>query len=624
MKSYSFKVSRFRQTIHGTKNIILALGIILLITNSLIVMSTSVNASTFQQEPDNFVDRVAVNPNDDESNNRYIVVINGDPEATVGENVIFSCTVSENPEFLDETEGDEENPGSLIPTQNAESPSTTRTSPHVGQADEIVPDEAPIFFYRWDYNGDGIHDTDWIQNPQGSYSYSSPAVYTVSCQVKDNLDEIYTGSLDIEILNEPENDNEPPEAYFEYSSSPKINSPVLFNAEASIDPDGQIISYSWDFGDETKESTMIVHHTYYKADSYDVTLTVTDNNDKEDSITKTIVVTNDNQLPIAILNGPSFGLVNAFLAFDASPSTDPDGEISSYLWDFGDDTQARGESVEHAFTEEGTYQIKLTVVDNLEAEQSTTHEIIIASPNIPPIANAGGPYKDLVNTPITFNGSLSYDPDGYIIKYTWDFGDNSTGDGMIVNHTYEQPGLYIVSLTVIDNNNGISKNTTTALIMNKTDTSSFKPSVSVNFPNEKDPCYCTITISSEDFTGQSICYRINYGDNTGYYETPKLPAPTVTSAHKYKQGGTYTITVQALNGNGNTLGEIATEIVEIPLEMHTEQSYNEQAASFGFTLPAEPLILIAILICSLIAIGILLFYLYKRKKSYSFETPMDL
>src|SRR5207237_2551289 len=49
--------------------------------------------------------------------------------------------------------------------------------------------------------------------------------------------------------------------------------------------------------------------------------------------------------------------------------------------------------------------------------------------NQPPVANAGGPYSGMTGTPIQFNGSSSYDPDGSIVSYSWNFGDGGTASG---------------------------------------------------------------------------------------------------------------------------------------------------------------------------------------------------
>ncbi len=72
-------------------------------------------------------------------------------------------------------------------------------------------------------------------------------------------------------------------------------------------------------------------------------------------------------------------------------------------------------------------------------------------PNQPPIAEAGP--DDIVNedTPYMFDGSGSYDPDGFIENYTWYFGDGNFGFGVSPIHIFETPGIYMVYLTVTDN-----------------------------------------------------------------------------------------------------------------------------------------------------------------------------
>lgn len=77
--------------------------------------------------------------------------------------------------------------------------------------------------------------------------------------------------------------------------------------------------------------------------------------------------------------------------------------------------------------------------------------VMSASACKPPVAYFSySPYEPVVNQVITFNASASYDPDGRIISYEWNFGDGTTGSGMIVNHTYTTFGSYIVTLEVTD------------------------------------------------------------------------------------------------------------------------------------------------------------------------------
>lgn len=78
----------------------------------------------------------------------------------------------------------------------------------------------------------------------------------------------------------------------------------------------------------------------------------------------------------------------------------------------------------------------------------------------PPVASfTYSPLNPVVNETITFDASGSSDPDGSIVNYVWDFGDETTGTGMIATHSYVLDGIYNVSLTVTDND-GLTDTTT--------------------------------------------------------------------------------------------------------------------------------------------------------------------
>ena len=85
-------------------------------------------------------------------------------------------------------------------------------------------------------------------------------------------------------------------------------------------------------------------------------------------------------------------------------------------------------------------------------------------PNLPPVSDPNGPYMGIEGQPVSFDGSGSYDPDGTIVSYDWNFGDGNTGSGVSPSHTYAAAGSYIVNLTVTDDDGASDTATTTAVI----------------------------------------------------------------------------------------------------------------------------------------------------------------
>ena len=156
---------------------------------------------------------------------------------------------------------------------------------------------------------------------------------------------------------------------------------------------------------------------------------------------------------------PEFDYPPLEVTFDASASSSPNGAIVSYEWDFGDDEAGSGVTVEHTYTEKGTYSVTLVVTDSTGATAARTDEVQALS--LPPVAKfTVTPYYVTVDEAVWFDASDSYDPDGEIVDYLWDFGDGTSDEGVVVSHEYTSANgtgwRPQIVLTVVDDDGVVS------------------------------------------------------------------------------------------------------------------------------------------------------------------------
>ncbi|WP_457611676.1 PIP-CTERM sorting domain-containing protein, partial [Methanocaldococcus sp.] len=130
------------------------------------------------------------------------------------------------------------------------------------------------------------------------------------------------------------------------------------------------------------------------------------------------------------------------------------GSIIKRIWNFGDGSivETNNLVVEHKYNKSGFYLVTLTVFTNTNLKGSISKIVYVPESQIL-YPKADFTFKVLNNLTVIFNASSSYSPNGNIVKYIWNFGDNSslTSNNPIVEHKYNKPGIYLVTLTVVDN-----------------------------------------------------------------------------------------------------------------------------------------------------------------------------
>jgi PKD repeat protein len=246
--------------------------------------------------------------------------------------------------------------------------------------------------------------------------------------------------------------NLPPTARFTFSpSSPKVGESVRFDASPSIELDGLITNYKWTFGDGNSGAGRIVTHTYSRNGSFTIRLTVTDNNGASASFSQRIeVVSRPPQADFSFT--PSEPSILDEVHF-RDRSTDPDGDIVSWHWDFGNGDTSTKQNPIHHYTRGGTFTVILAVTDNDGLTDETSQTIVVE-------------HKDLIQADFTFqvvdeklhkvhlDASASIDTMGTIVRYEWDWDGDGVYDTAVQTpamiHRFEGEGPYQVILAIVD------------------------------------------------------------------------------------------------------------------------------------------------------------------------------
>jgi PKD repeat protein len=257
---------------------------------------------------------------------------------------------------------------------------------------------------------------------------------------------VYTGQTNVITTANPYNDG----AWHHVVATQASDGMKLY-VDGSIvgtNPQTAAQSYSgyWRIGgDQTWGSTsQYFEGTLDEAAVYGTELSATDIANHYAIGTATVV----NQPPTALFTS---SVSNLSASFDATTSSDPDGSIASYAWDFGDGQTGTGVTTTHNYANPGPYTVTLTVTDNQAGTSTVSHSVTAVAPNVPPTAAFT---TTLTNLSGAFNGATSSDSDGTIASYAWDFGDGQTGTGVSPTHSYASAGSYDVTLTVTDDRGG--------------------------------------------------------------------------------------------------------------------------------------------------------------------------
>ncbi len=424
--------------------------------------------------------------------------------------------------------------------------------------------DAPFNRFEWDFEGDGVYDEDSGVNSTIEHTYTLHGNYTPTVKVWDENSAFGIASQPLEVNAT---------AVAELTADPLTGSPpltVTFDASLSTSPNGSIVEHQWDWDgdlvyDETSGTESIVQHTYNETGVFNANLLITDEIGAQGSASVEISVTN--QPPIAkIYADLNRGNIPLTVHFSAAGSNDPNGEIVRYEWDLDGDgsfeyNSGLDQTAVYTYNESGDYNVSVMVTDS---DGATDTESILITAIIRPVAVADANPKT-GNAPllVTFTADGSYDPDGVIVQYRWDFdGDgnfdwssSTTGN---TQYLYTTGGLINARLRVYDDDNATATETVVLdinsppVVTVEADVTVGEPPLLVNFDASK----------SYDPNGEIVNFEWDF-DNDGVFELDTDLDPT--SSYEFTDNGSYWVTCRATDDLGGMgTGKIRISINNIP------------------------------------------------------------
>ncbi len=274
--------------------------------------------------------------------------------------------------------------------------------------------------WNWDF-GDGTSSTE--QFP--SHMYSVPGIYDVSVTVQDTIGIVQTITMDSIVR----------------VSGPEAGFSILQNTSCTgsqitlVDTSKNAATWFWQLGDGTTSNVQNPVHSYSTTTpNYIITQTVTDTSGCSSSISRSIYSNFISPLLASETEICGLDTVHFYTSLQ---------NYAAYLWDFGDSTTSTLPTPSHVYTEEGVYNVTLTVTDNIGCEQTF---------NVNPGITVNLPVADFTTTTIR-NGcneiNIQYVNNSQNAQmYQWDFGDGNVSSVEEPMHTYTDAGVYDVSLTV--------------------------------------------------------------------------------------------------------------------------------------------------------------------------------
>ncbi len=239
-----------------------------------------------------------------------------------------------------------------------------------------------------------------------------------------------------------------PNASFTYwPIDPLANQVVTFTVNGTVSPG---TNYSWDFGNGTTLATTAASVTgrYPASGTYTVTLTITDQKSTDTLSRSVTVFTPPIPLTASFSVNPQAPVVLTPARFNATSSSDPNGTITSYVWNFGDGSKnsTTGPITFHEYSSTGSFNATLTLIDSNGSNSSSLVPVFVLAKVAVTMSNS--PAQGTAPLTVSFSALASGGQGSY--TFAWTFGDGESGFGQSVSHNYTAAGTYQIQVVVSD------------------------------------------------------------------------------------------------------------------------------------------------------------------------------
>jgi PKD repeat protein len=349
-------------------------------------------------------------------------------------------------------------------------PSASAGGPYsINEGDTVTLDasassdpEAGLLIYEWDLDANGEYDD--ATGVTTSKTFPDNGIYIVGLKVTNQYGEFDTDTAEINVANIS------PSVTIQQAAANNLG--VFSGNGLFADPGADTWTASINYGDGTGDQSLalnpdksfLLSHTYSSSGDYMIEACVSDDDGGSgcDQIQVTVVT---NQPPVADAGGPYSGNEGTTINLSASKSTDPDNSIVLYEWDFDNDGQfddATGKKPKFKAIDNGVFTVQVRVTD--AGGLSSVDAATVTVRNLPPVITSLL-FNSPVRVGVEVNARATFKDAGINDTFTavWKWGDGTTSAGTVNgstatgSHTYKKSGIYLVTVTVKDNDGGMEQ-----------------------------------------------------------------------------------------------------------------------------------------------------------------------